>query len=224
MKNTKAFLLIAAIFVAVSISAHAEGQLEGLSDTANRFNETLQGIDTTNQQTQQQQQTSTTMPIPNGVINVYSNADGAVLKTLVVDPAEARLTTLDGSFRIRITNPARLAVDFTNVVHSDLYQVQLPRTINRRNGQAVVGAQFGGTRYGGNCGVTILSNQGNVFKIQIEGDGTFYTSSNERIPAYIAGIIEATYLGAVNADTPQTQQSTEDKTQQAMELMKQLGL
>jgi len=219
MKNKIALLFLAVLLVGGRFYAFAEGQLEAFSDTANRINETLQGIDTTNQQTQQQ--TSTTTPIANGVINVYSNADGTVLKTLVVDPAEARLTTLDGSFRIRITNPARLAVDFTNVVHSDLYQVQLPRTINRRNGQAVVGAQFAGTRYGGNCGVTILSNQGNIFKVQIEGDGTFYTSSNERIPAYIAGIIEATYIGAVNADTPQ---STEDKTQQAMELMKQLGL
>ena len=44
MKSTKAFLFLAVLLIAGSISAYAEGQMEGISNTARRANEAVQGV------------------------------------------------------------------------------------------------------------------------------------------------------------------------------------
>jgi hypothetical protein len=157
-----------------------------------------------------------------GVITVVDNATGAVLKTLKVNPAEAALRTPGGSFHVYITNPARLAIEINNIVHSDLYQVKLPRTIPESNGNSVVvGAQFSGTRYAsGKGGIVILSNRDNIFKLQISGSGTFYDENLNQTPASVAGVIEATYLGAVKGQGMTEQQSSQE--QQLQEVLKML--
>ena len=158
-----------------------------------------------------------------GTITVVHNSSGAILKTLQVNPAETALRTPGGSFHVYITNPARLAIEFNNVIHQDLYQVQLPRTVNTV-GSMVVGAQFIGTKFvTGGCGVTVLSNRGNIFKIEVRGSGYFDDGTNNEIPASVTGIFEATYLGAVTGQgMPGTQRTQEQKEQQAMDILQNM--
>jgi hypothetical protein len=160
-----------------------------------------------------------------GTITVLANSSGATLKTLQVNPSEAQLGTPGTQFLLYILNPARLAIESSTSVlpDKDLYQVPLPRTIRENRLTAVVGAQFSGTRYTGTCGVTILSNRGNVFKVQVNGSGTFYDESNNRTPATVVGVFEVTYIGDVSPlRQQQSQQTPEQQQQQAMEMIQGL--
>jgi len=227
MKRKCVFLAIALLAI-LAVSAYAQsGQsdawLELLRQTNPDMANQVENFQQSQRPSAQAEAALSTALANEGTVTVIANSSGAILKTLTVNPAEAALRTPGGSFHVYITNPARLAIEFNNVVHQDLYQVQLPRTINEAAGSAVVGAQFMGTKYTGGCGVTILSNRGNIFRIQVRGTGTFYDENNNQMPASITGIFEVTYLGATTGQgmttTPQTQ---EQKEQQAMELIQDL--
>jgi hypothetical protein len=157
-----------------------------------------------------------------GVITVVDNATGAVLKTLNVNPAETALRTPRGNFHVYITNPQRLAIEYNNVVHYDLYQEKLPQTIpETASGSIVVGAQFSGAQYLSNkVSITILSKKDNVFKLQVSGYGTFSDGNKNKKPASVTGIFEATYLGAVTGQgMPRQQRTKEQKVQDAMKML-----
>jgi len=130
-----------------------------------------------------------------GTVTVVANASGAVLKKEFVDPSSTRLGTAGGGFDVQSGNPWVFYVTFRNVVHSDLYQVELPRFL--KDGQARVGKESTTDIYMGGCSVTILSNTGDVFKFKVEGAGHYINTNKEKIPASIAGIVEAKYIGAV---------------------------
>ena len=175
-------------------------------------------------QTQEAQNAMQTALRNEGTITVINNSSGAILKTLQVNPAEAQLGTPGTQFLAYILNPARLAIESNTsvLVNRDLYQIPLPITIRENRLSGVIGAQFSGTRYVGNIGVTILSNRGNIFRLQISGSGTFYDESNNRTPASVVGIFEVTYIGDVNPRNQQPQQTPEQQQQQAMDMIQGL--